>query len=91
MQWRSKIAEAPYRHSRGIKRDGLLMGVESEQDHLQSHLSGPRAHRGALESEAKLQPPKVRRPRGCASANAARADVISARVFAQKRCNKQLH
>jgi hypothetical protein len=39
--------KSPYRHCRGTWRDGLQMGVESEQDHLQSHLSGPRAHRGA--------------------------------------------
>jgi len=58
---------------------------------ISSHTLADREHIAARQGEAKLQLPKVRRPRGRASANTARADVISALFFAQKRCNKQLH
>ena len=51
---------------------------------ISSHTLADREHIAARQGEAKLQLPKVRRPRGRASANTARADVISARFFAQK-------
>ena len=50
---------------------------------ISSHTLADREHIAARQGEAKLQLPKVRRPRGRASANTARADVISARFFAQ--------
>jgi hypothetical protein len=84
------VSGRPYRHCRGIWRDGLQMGVELNKTFF-SHTLADREHLRRVRTKAELQLPKVRRPRGRASANAARADVISARVFAQKRCNKQLH